>query len=378
MPATFDWSKTPKTYLDKSDKIGLLIGSLLAGGMGAATGRGGGDSILRGVAGATAGFGSGANTLEDNYSKMITDKMRRDQQEYENNMQNQQLDLGKEKFGFEKEQFEEMKPLREARMAAYTSSKIPKIQQDVNAYLGMNDEQRRAVMELKRAGRPLTKINMGGDAEKEEQKVIGKTLGESYQELQKDAMNARNEIDMFGTLKELSTQTETGKLEPFKTQLAGYAQALGAPINNRYNANQMFEAISNKLTVMARKVGEGQILAGQISDSDREFLKRSVPELGKLPGANKMLIDWNMKLADRRINLARLGEEYYNKNGTMKGFSEARTTWVKQNSLFPATDISPEQSPQSMPKEAALQGLFDLAQKGDPEALEYFRSKGIK
>jgi len=92
MPATYDWSKTPKSYLDKNDKIGLLIGSLLAGGMGAATGQGGRDSVLRGVAGATAGFGGGANALEDNYSKMIADNLRRQNQEYEQNIQNRSYD----------------------------------------------------------------------------------------------------------------------------------------------------------------------------------------------------------------------------------------------------------------------------------------------
>jgi len=115
MPATYDWSKTPKSYLDKNDKIGLLIGSILAGGMGAATGQGGRDSVLRGLAGATAGFGGGANALEDNYSKMIKESLERQQQEYEQTMQNDVFGLNKEKFVERKRQFEESdKPYREA------------------------------------------------------------------------------------------------------------------------------------------------------------------------------------------------------------------------------------------------------------------------
>jgi len=114
-PFQYDWSKTPKSYLDKNDKIGLLIGSLLAGGMGAATGYGGGDSALRGVAGAAAGFGGGANQLEETYSKMIKESMQRQQQEYDQNMGNDVFGLNKEKFGFKQKQFEESeKPYREA------------------------------------------------------------------------------------------------------------------------------------------------------------------------------------------------------------------------------------------------------------------------
>lgn len=358
------------------EQAALTIGSLLSGVLAASSGQSRGDAIRKGLAGTMAGYGSGYQ----NYQNLMGDAFRRDLEtksygqrikEYEDSM-----GLNREKFAEEKRRHAEREPNLPTSVAEWEygqNIQNPRQRSEFfNRYSPLKTGKQT----------PLVSVNMGGDAEKEEQKVIGKTLGESYQELQKDAMNARNEIDMFGTLKELSTQTQTGKLEPFKTQLAGYAQALGAPVNARYNANQMFEAISNKLTVMARKVGEGQILAGQISDSDREFLKRSVPELGKLPEANKMLIDWNMKLADRRIQLARLGEEYYNKNGTMKGFSEARTTWINQNPLFPATNISNEQSslvvPQSMPRESVLQELFDLAQKGDPEALQYFRSKGIK
>ena len=119
-PFQYDWSRTPKSYIDKNDKIGLLIGSILAGGMGAASGQGGGDSALRGVAGAAAGFGGGANQLEDTYSKMIDEKMKRDQQDYEQNMGNEVFGLNKEKFGQQKKQYEESElPESRARMESY-------------------------------------------------------------------------------------------------------------------------------------------------------------------------------------------------------------------------------------------------------------------
>ena len=376
MPYPYDYSYFKPTG---KEQAAMGIGSLLAGLLSAAQPRQPGEAspVLKGIQGAVAGYGGGYKTYQD----MMNEAYGRN--------------LADRKFGQQVKEYEETdKPYKDSyarwndamakNMDFDNQMAFDKlIQERLNAkknerfntrmnQLEMREMKNKVANSRTRRDTPLVSVNMG-DAEKEEQKVIGRTFGESYQELQKDAQNARNEIDMFGTLKELSTQTETGKLEPFKTQLAGYAQSLGVPINDRYNANQMFEAISNKLTVMARKVGEGQILAGQISDSDREFLKRSVPELGKLPEANKMLIDWNLKLANRRVELSRLGEEYYNKNGTMKGFNEARSVWVSKNPLFPATII-----PQTNSKESVLQELFDLAQKGDPEALQFFRSKGIK
>lgn len=250
-------------------------------------------------------------------------------------------------------------------------------------------ENRIKAREAKFGKSPLTTVNVGA-AETEEQKGMGRLRAENYQNIQKDADIARDNIDIFNELESLMSKTTTGAFEPFKTNIASYAQSLGVPVSDKWSANQTIEAISNKLTIMARKVGEGQMLAGQISDADREFLKRSVPELGKLPGANKMLIDWNKKLAQRKIESAQFAEEYYNKNGTMKGFIEARKEWANKNPLFANvsnTHVMPDGSTMSNTemktqetnqKGNALQELFELAQQGDQEAIQYFKSKGIK
>lgn len=346
------------------------IGALIAAALAASQGQNSGDAIARGVAGAVSGYGGGMSAANQEYQDMFDRTLARD------------------KFAQGQQEYEEVdKPYKQAVTRSYEAManhrETPKLPKEVAVYeYGQSIKNPRQRSEFMNRAMPLRRespvtVNLPpqSEAEKEEQKVVGRAIGETYPELQKDASTARNEIDMYGTLRELSTQTDTGKLEPFKTQLAGYAQAMGVPVNKKYNASQVFEAISNKLTVMARKVGEGQLLAGQISDSDREFLKKSVPELGKMPDANKMLIDLNIKLAERRIKLAELGEQYYRKNRTMEGFSNARTEWVNQNPIFKA-----EQSvkSQTTSKESELQELFNLAQSGDPEAIQYFKSKGIK
>ena len=177
-------------------------------------------------------------------------------------------------------------------------------------------------------------VNVGGKAETKEQEGIGTYRSKIYEGIQEDAKTARNEIDTYSTLQELMNKTTTGALEGAKTQIASYAQSMGVPVNDRWSVNQTIEAISNKLTIMARKVGEGQILAGQVSDSDRKFLKASVPGLEKMPNANKMLIDWNIKLAQRKIDIAEMSDEYFDANGTMKGFNEIQRKWVENHPLF--------------------------------------------
>ena len=316
--------------ISPEQRKGLLIGSMLAGGLGYGAGRARGNdnlsSIVQGLGSGVMGYGGGIMGLQEYQSKVLGDVLNQ-----------KQMDLQTEKEAYMKPYYESMGDYYKSMGSAKEMPRQLPEQEKYNWIQtlpegNIRDDMMERVMPKQESS---TNVNVNtGLMEKEEQKYIGKALGENYQKIQDEAGIGRNELDMFGTLKELSTQTDTGKLEPFKTQLAGYAQALGMPINSRYNANQMFEAISNRLTVMARKVGEGQILAGQISDSDREFLKRSVPELAKLPEANKMLIDWNMKLAQRKIEIAKLAEEYYDANGTMRGFNDARSAWVKENPLF--------------------------------------------
>lgn len=129
----FDYNTIPKNYLDKNDKIGLLIGTLLAGGMGAASGFKGENPLVRGIASASYGFGAGANALQDNYSKMINDAMRRQQQEYEQNMQNDTLNLRKREQDFaENMQFPETQKVNTARINAWNTPKTPEWKQKID------------------------------------------------------------------------------------------------------------------------------------------------------------------------------------------------------------------------------------------------------
>ena len=208
-----------------------------------------------------------------------------------------------------------------------TGEKIP-------GYFGFTDEKDQPhIIDTNKFNQGTT-VNVGGKAETKEQEGIGTYRSKIYEGIQDDAKTARSEIDNYSTLQELMNKTNTGALEGAKTQIASYAQSMGVPVNNRWSVNQTIEAISNKLTIMARKVGEGQILAGQISDSDRKFLKASVPGLDKMPNANKMLIDWNIKIAQRKIDNAEMADEYFDANGTMKGFNEVQRKWAENHPLF--------------------------------------------
>ena len=312
----------------------MAIGSLLAGLLASSQPRQRGEAspFIKGVAGSAAGFGDAyknfLNIKGDQYGMDVRDR------DYA-----QRLRQYNEEKAFEREKFEAGKPLAEAQINALgqRESRMPNLPTNAAEWEYMKDlkpSERSMFRKTYRPDKsPLTTVNVGA-GETEEQKGFGKARVEMYQNIQKEADIAKNDLDIYSNLNSLMQQTTTGALEPHKTAIASYAQSLGIPVNEKWGINQSITAISNKLTVMARKVGEGQLLAGQISDADRDFLKASVPGLEKMENANEFLTNIAIKLAQRKIETAQFADEYYNENGTMKGFYDAQRIWVKNNPLF--------------------------------------------
>ena len=111
MPMPYTMPTIPNRYpLDKNDKLGLLIGTLLSGGLAAAGSRNTGESpLLRGVAGATSGFGAGGKAINDSYSAMLDDYLK-----------NEKMDFSNRQFGQQVREYEESeKPSQEAQARWY-------------------------------------------------------------------------------------------------------------------------------------------------------------------------------------------------------------------------------------------------------------------
>lgn len=91
------------------------------------------------------------------------------------------------------------------------------------------------------------------------------------------------------------------------------------------------QAISNRLALALRSpTGPDGGLTGNTSDRDLKFLKAGVPGIDKQPGANTLLIDYGIKLAER--NQAALAEKakYLAHAKTTVGLDEHMQEWVSQ------------------------------------------------
>jgi hypothetical protein len=72
-----------------------------------------------------------------------------------------------------------------------------------------------------------------------------------------------------------------------------------------------------------------------MSDQDREFLMRTVPNLTNTPGGNKQIIGFARALAQRNQQVAARAREYKRRNGRMdEGFFDELAQWSSGNSMF--------------------------------------------
>jgi hypothetical protein len=190
---------------------------------------------------------------------------------------------------------------------------------------------------------PNKKANEAYDTE------AGKSLAKAETEIRDRAIAARSTLS---TLDMLQTLVTGGELAQGPGTRAGLALrrvggALGIQSDTLSNA-QLFEAITSKLA-LANRVD----MPGAMSDPDREFLVRMVPNLSNTQEGNLMLIEYQRRVARRNVEVAQLAERYKANNGGRldSRFYVALQQWSNQNPLFSQQDRiqAGSRKPGSMP-----------------------------
>lgn len=91
-------------------------------------------------------------------------------------------------------------------------------------------------------------------------------------------------------------------------------------------------AKDSALQVMGGSLGVG------FSNADRDFVEAMVPNIENTKAGNLKIIEVQTKIQNRKIELARMAEQYAAENGTLKGFRAFITEWRQQNPLFSAAE----------------------------------------
>lgn len=171
---------------------------------------------------------------------------------------------------------------------------------------------------------------------------------------------ARTELTRLQRMEQLLRGIETNKLTPTTKYLKEVAKGVGIDLGAFGIADdvaplQAAEALSNQLALSMRNPAGGEGMPGAMSDADRAFLQAIVPGISQTSEGRGLLIQTRRKLAQRRLEEARIAREWFNKNKSFVGLEQELQRHADANPMFQGLAL-PEVKPTSaiaIPKDRA-------------------------
>ncbi len=206
-------------------------------------------------------------------------------------------------------------------------------------------------IEMKQAGRPQTNVSVSGDKKGAEE--MAKLHAKEYEGIRAGANAARGNLANLDVLESsLDAAGTTGAFGETEQDLRRVAAYFGVGDADKAASGDLVRSISNKLALSVRSPGgESGGMPGAMSDADREFLRSTVPSLGKLPGGNRQMIDIARKVGQRSIDIHKMAVKYAREHeGQLDpGFEEQVNEFADQNPLFTRDPNKPAGAPETAP-----------------------------
>lgn len=117
------------------------------------------------------------------------------------------------------------------------------------------------------------------------------------------------------------------------------AGAIGVGNPDTLAAGELAQATRNKMALLVRNPDSGMGMPGAMSDADREFLKASQPGIDKSELGNINMIAAARRVLQRKVEMAQAAERWAAEKGTMDGFTEAWTDYMKRNPMFTGLQV---------------------------------------
>jgi hypothetical protein len=170
----------------------------------------------------------------------------------------------------------------------------------------------------------------------------GKSGAKYADEIAQNSQKAQGTITTLTTMDNLLDRFQSGKIANISKNVQQWATALGLPIDaTNLSSKEAFTALGEQLALQSRNLGEGMVLAGQMSDRDVQFLRDMNPQMLISKGGNKQIVKIRKALAQRNVESAKLAKEYRDENGGVLdslGFQEYQRQKMGSTSIFGIPD----------------------------------------
>ena len=200
-------------------------------------------------------------------------------------------------------------------------------------------------IEKKRAGATNVSVDTG---DKESAKQMARHFAENYQTIYKAGISAR---DTLGNLDLAQSALESGIRTGFGAEIEQSLRKIGASLGigdvDKVASGELLSAVQNRMALQMRNPDSGMGMPGAMSDADREFLKASQLGLDKSPDGNKAMLTAARALENRKLEVAKMADEYLEKNGALDaGFNRLVRDYAEKNPLFAVQNPQPTQPPE--------------------------------
>lgn len=240
------------------------------------------------------------------------------------------LGLDERKFDFERTNAEKTTDIRE-----YQQAKREGYQGDFRSWQ----------MEMKQAG--ATTINNNLAAEKAWDTESAKLWAKRYDDLTAGAMNSQQMLGMYDLAEQaFDSGVRTGFGAETELTLRQLGAAMGIDTDPaKLAGGELIRSVQNRMALMMRSPDGGMGMPGALSDRDIKFLKDSQIGIDRSPEGNKRMLQAYRLMEQRKIEIARIADEYVQQNGRLDaGFNSYLRDYANANPLFEtATNDAPRQ-----------------------------------
>lgn len=170
---------------------------------------------------------------------------------------------------------------------------------------------------------------------------VAKASADTYNTLQKAGLNADKQIADYQRIGALLDGFNGSSLTSVGMAGAKLLNSIGLEIDPNLGAKEAAVAVGNQLALKLRDPANGGGMPGAMSDSDREFLLQSIPNITQTDEGRKLGIGYQIKVLERNKDVAQFARKWRHKYGRLDSldpngndFATALAAWAAANPLF--------------------------------------------
>jgi hypothetical protein len=196
---------------------------------------------------------------------------------------------------------------------------------------------------------------------------MSKDFADRFRAIQAASGNAREMLSMYDLAEQaLNTGVRTGVGADAELSLRQIGATMGIGDVDKLAGGELLRAVQNRMALSMRNPDSGMGIPGAVSDRDIKFLKDSQVGIDRSPEGNRQMLEAFRAMEQRKLDVARLANEYVQKNGRLDaGFSDVVRDFAESNPMFSGgVDLAQPGQQSQQPAQPTSRAEYDALPSG--------------